>query len=58
MYGLGLWTRERGDPCSCVRKFEEGCNGDAVAVACGFDILYTTGEKKTSKGSSSDGGRL
>jgi hypothetical protein len=38
MYGLGLWTRERGDPCSCVRKFEENCNGDTVAVACGFDI--------------------
>jgi hypothetical protein len=57
MYGLGLWTRERGDPSSCVRKFE-GCNGDAVAVACGFDILYTTEEKKTSKGGSSDGGRL
>ena len=39
MYGLGLCERERGDPCSCVRKFEEGRNGAAVAVACGFDIL-------------------
>lgn len=46
MYGLGLWPRERGAPCSCVRKFEEGWNGVAVTVACGFDILYTTGEKK------------
>lgn len=56
MYGLGLCERERGDACSCVRKFEEGRNGAAVAVACGFDILYITGEKKSSRGSSSDGG--
>jgi hypothetical protein len=58
VYGLGLCERERGDPCSCVRKFEEGWNGAAVAVACGFDILYTTGEKKFSRGSSSDGGKI
>jgi len=58
VYGLGLCERERGDPCSCVRKFEEGRNGAAVAVACGFDILYTTGEKKSSRGSSSDGGKI
>jgi hypothetical protein len=41
-----------------VRKFEEGWNGVAFAVACGFDILYTTREKKSSRGSSSDGGRF
>jgi hypothetical protein len=35
MYGLGLWAREREDPCSCVRKFE-GWNGDAVAVSTSF----------------------
>ena len=42
----------------CVRKFEEGWNGDAVAVACGFDILYTIGGKKSSKGSSSGRGKI
>jgi hypothetical protein len=41
-----------------VRKFEEGWNGVAVAVACGFDIFYTTGEKKSSRGSSSDGRKI
>jgi hypothetical protein len=42
-----------------VRKFEEGWNGVAVTVACGFDILYTTGEKKFLQGrSSSDERRL
>jgi hypothetical protein len=41
-----------------VRKFEEGWNGVAVAVACGFDILYNTGEKKSSRGSSSDGRKI
>jgi hypothetical protein len=38
-----------------VRKFEEGWNGVAAAVAYGFDILYTIGENKSSRGSSSDG---
>jgi hypothetical protein len=50
VYGLGLWPRERGAPCSCVRKFEEAWKGVAVTGACGFDILYTTGEKRFFKG--------
>jgi hypothetical protein len=58
MYGLGLCPRERGDPCSCVRKFEEGWIGVAFAMACGLDILYTAGEKKSSRGVSPNGGRL
>jgi hypothetical protein len=33
-----------------MRKFEEGCNGDAVAVACGFNILYTIRGEEDLKG--------